>query len=382
MNFTTAYMLGQEGSNQGLSMGEGLSEVSNAVNGIQKAMIYGIAAGPKVGKSTFADFVFVIQAYIESIINNTPLEIIYYSFEIDRISKEFDFASHFLMRDHNIHMIRLPEGVTMKGESTIEMSSNYLRGKLKDDNGEMIKVSDHVDQHLELVYRNRLVPLFGEYDEETGKQISEGVITFIEQKENPTGIRNYLIEDAKKHGDFIEETYHNKATNSTGTKILGYKPHNDDRFVIVVTDHLRKLKLERGFKMKETVDKYIEYSVEIRNWCKYSFIHIIHLNRSMSDMTRLKYAGDMLFPNGDDIKDTGNLSEDADFLFTMLNPNDERFNLTEHFGWKIRDKAGNPLYPKMRTIHLVESRHTEFPQHFRVNMVGGTKNFSKVKQLD
>lgn len=378
MNFETAYILGQQGSNQGLSMGEGLSEVSNAVNGVQKGMIYGVAAAPKVGKSTFADFVFVIQTFLECLLNNIPLEIIYFSFEIDRISKEFDFAAHFLMRDFNIHEIELPEGRTIKGETTVEMSSNYLRGKLKGDDGEIIKVNSTIHECLEKVYHDRIIPLFGEYDQE-GQKVRDGVIKFIEQKENPTGLRNFLMEDARQNGTFISEKYFDKKLNKQGERITGYKPNNEDRFVVVVTDHLRKLKLERGFKMKETVDKYIEYSVEIRNWCKYSFVHIIHLNRSMSDMGRIKYSGDLLFPNGDDIKDTGNLSEDADFLFTMLNPNDERYGLTEHFGEKIKDKAGNPLYPKLRTIHLVESRHTEFPQHFRVNMIGGTKYFSKVE---
>lgn len=47
-NFITEFKKGQEGGNKGLFMGEGLTEVSRAINGVQKAMMIGIAASPKV----------------------------------------------------------------------------------------------------------------------------------------------------------------------------------------------------------------------------------------------------------------------------------------------------------------------------------------------
>ena len=63
----------------------------------------------------------------------------------------------------------------------------------------------------------------------------------------------------------------------------------------------------------------------------------------------------------------------------MFNPNDERYNLTSHFDVKIKDSHKNELYPNMRTVHLVESRHVPFPQHFRVEMEGNIKNFNQLK---
>lgn len=59
----------------------------------------------------------------------------------------------------------------------------------------------------------------------------------------------------------------------------------------------------------------------------------------------------------------------------MFNPNDQRYNLTSHFGIPLKDTRNNPYYPNLRTLHLVESRHCEFPQHFGLNMYGGYKNF-------
>jgi hypothetical protein len=54
---------------------------------------------------------------------------------------------------------------------------------------------------------------------------------------------------------------------------------------------------------------------------------------------------------------------------------DDKFNLKKHFGMIIRDTKGNKLYPNLRTIHLVESRNAEAPQHIKVLMYGAIKHF-------
>jgi len=372
MNFIEEFKKGQKGGNKGLPMGDGLMNVSKAINGLQRGRIYGIAAAPKAGKSTFTDYAFVIQPFLYAIANNVPIEWIYFSFELDRVSKEFDFAAYFLFHDFGILTINLPEGITKKGQKTIDLSPDYLRGRMQDDNEKTIKVSEEIKEHLKTIYEKRIIPLFGEYASD-GRQLKKGYITFIEEKDNPTGIYKYLKRHAEKDGKFMTTKY------GKTTRITGYQPNNPDKYTIIITDHLRKLIPERGFQMKQTVDKYIEYSVELRNWCNYTFAHIIHLNRGMTEVGRMKEFGDMLFPGSDDIKDTGNLAEDADFVFTIFNPNDQRYNLKKHFGTIIRDSKDNPIFPNLRTLHLVESRHCEFPQHFRTNMFGGIKNFELLK---
>ena len=372
MNFIEEFKKGQTGGNKGLPMGAGLEHVSKAVNGVQRARIYGVAAPPKAGKSTFTDYAFVIQPYLYAVAFNIPIEWIYFSFELDRVSKEFDFATYFLFHDYQLTTITLPDGVTREGKSVIDLSPDYLRGRMQDDNEKTITVNAKVLDMLKEIYIKRIIPLFGEYSPD-GQQISKGYITFIEEKDNPTGLYKYLKRHAEKNGKFITTAY------GKSTRITGYKPNNPKKYTIIVTDHLRKLILERGWQMKQTVDKYIEYTVELRNWCGYTFVHIIHLNRGMTETGRMKQFGDMLFPGSDDIKDTGNLAEDADFIFTIFNPNDIRYNLKKHFGVIIKDSKDNPIYPHLRTVHLVESRHCEFPQHFRTNMFGGLKNFELIK---
>ena len=418
MNFIEAYTQGQKGANKGLPMGPGLSAVSQAINDIQRAKIYTIAAAPKGGKSTFADVGFVIEPAVYVLEHNIKiqsalalvtkelettldssaravlnskyetltkelidLEIIYNSYEIDRISKEFDFAAHFIDRDYGITEVLLPEGKTYRNGKAVKISAEFLKGELTYDNSdpkaekEIIRVPQNIFEILVKVYENRIVPLFGEYNEK-GERIKKGLIIFLENKDNPTGVRNWLMAYAKTNGEFIYKTSVKDGT--TFNRLIGYKPFNPDKFVIIITDHLRKLLPERGFKMKETVDKFSEYAVEFRNICKFTFVHIIHLNRSISDISRRQFDDDKLFPQSDDIKETGNLSEDSNYIFTMFNPNDDKFNLKKHFGTILRTPQGALIYPNLRTIHLVESRHCFCPQHFRVNMIGETKKFTEV----
>jgi hypothetical protein len=373
MNFIEEFKKGQSGGNKGLPMGEGLANVSKAVNGVQRGRVYGIAAPPKAGKSTFTDYAFLIQPYLYAMKHNVHIEWIYFSFELDRVSKEFDVATYFLFYDYEMTTITLPPGVTLEGESVINLSPDYLRGRMQDDKENIITVAPNVVEVLKVIYEKRIIPLFGEYDE-NGLQISQGMIIFIEEKDNPTGLYKYLKRHAEKDGKFITQKY------GKTSRITGYKPKFPDKYTIIITDHLRKILPERGWQMKQIVDKYIEYSIELRNWCGFTFAHIIHLNRGLSEVGRMREFGDMLFPGSDDIKDTGNLAEDADYVFTIFNPNDQRYNLKKHFGTILQDSKGNPFLPNLRTVHLVESRHCIFPQHFQTNMFGGLKNFEQLKK--
>lgn len=374
MNLVEEFNKGQSGGNKGLPMGEGVGNVSKAINGVQRARIYGAAGASKSGKSTFVDYAFVIQPFLYAMEHKIPIEWIYYSFELDRVSKEFDFAAYFLYHDFGIEKIQLEEGVTYtyggKVQTVIDLSPDYLRGRLQDDNGNIIKVSDSIKKALITVYETRIIPLFGEYAS-NGAQVRKGFIKFCESKDNPTGIYKSLKRHAEKSGYFLYNS-------TTANRITGYHANNPEKFTIIVMDHLRKLIPERGWQMKQTVDKMLEYMVELRNWCGFTFVPIIHTNRGMADMEKIKFAGDELFPSGDEIKDSGNMSEDCDYLFTIFNPNDDKFRLQKHFGLQLRDSKQNPLFPNMRTIHLVESRHCIFPQHFRTDMLGNLKSFKQI----
>lgn len=372
MNFAEAFKKGQSGKNLGLPTG--IIPLDKAIDGIQRKAIYAVAAAPKVGKTTFVDYVFVLQPflYILKHLSENPnsmkrLNIIYYSFEIDRIKKEFKLACYFLFADFGINSF------THNGKR-YTISPRYLLGKLMDENNEVIPVSEEHSKALKQVYLTRIIPLFGEYNDK-GIRIKKGMIDFISDRDNPTGLRNHLLHYAEQNGEFKKEKYQTKDEKGKTVpkeRIVGYKPHNPELFTIIITDHVRKLKRERGFSLKENIDKWVEYQVELRNWCEFTFVDIIHLNRALANIDRIKFQKDQLYPTGEDIKDTGNLSEEADFVLTLFNPSDEKYNLEKHFGYELKN------YPNYRSVHLVESRDTDAPQHLPMQMFGNINLFKSI----
>ncbi len=384
MNFKTEFKKGQEGRNKGLPMGEGLENISQALNGIQRGMSYGVAAPPKVGKSTFVDEGFILGPYKYWLKSPFNIVWIYLSYEIDRVSKEFDFCTYFLYNEHNIEKIQLPDGVYFEDKmgkivNWVYLSSDYLRGRLQDTEKRPILIDPYVKEKMIKVYEERIVPLFGEYDE-NGFQIKKGLMIFHGEADNPTGIYNMLTEIASQRGQFIYQNYQNKE-GETKQKKIGYKPNDPDEYVIVITDTVRKLKRERGFTLKENIDKHLEFTTILRNLCNYTFINIVHSNRDLADANKMKQMGEYIHVTPEQIKDSGNISEESSHIITLFNPTDTRYNLEKHFGITIRDKAQNLLYPNLRTVHLVESRFTEAPRHFALSMLGHVKTFKQFIQV-
>lgn len=379
-NFIEEFKKGQAGLNQGLSLGPGLNKIEKELNGVQKGMQYIIAAESKVGKSKFTNYGFVVHAYIDALAKGIPIEFIYFSFEMSRILQEYEFATYFLFLDYGITHIKLDDE-TFKGKSIIPLDSKYLRGKLTNDNGQTILVKPIIKEKLIEVYQKWIIPLFGEYSA-NGIKLSNGVIDFIEHKENVTGLYNFLLKKAEKDGVFekVSYTYKNNETLATETreKIVSYTPFNPEKYTIIITDTIRKIPKERNFTMKENIDKWLEYCSHLRNLVNYTFVNIIHLNRALSGIDNIKFKKDHLFPDASMVKDSGNASEECDYLITLFDPNDDKFNLTSHFGVKIKDGKGNPLYPGLRTIHIVESRHGECPLHFSVQLEGNLNNFKQI----
>ena len=361
MNFIETFKKGKSGLNIGLNTG--LSNLNKAINGLQKRTIIGIAAPPKCGKSKLVDAHTILYPYLLN--ENADIEWIYFSYEMDRVQKEFAFTVFFLFYDfHMTHFVH--NGIQY------EITTDYLMGRLQDNDGKSIIVDSVIEEKIKIIYSNRIVPLFGEYDCEN-KRIKKGKINFVENKMNADEMNTFIFRYAKENGRFI---------SNVNNEIISYVPDNPNRYVIIITDTLRKIKMKANVSLKESVDTWISHSVTLRNLCNYIFVHIIHTNRSLSSIERLKYNAEFIYPTGDDTKDTGNLSEEADYFLTLFNPNDEKYGITKHFGLELFDTAKNLLYPNYRSLHLVESRHTECPVHMQLTLNGATGYYEKLKKQE
>lgn len=372
MNFVEAFVKGQSGTNVGLPTG--LPSLDNAINGLQQKTMIGLASPPKIGKSTLTDYCFLLYPYLHCVETNRKIEWIYFSFEMDRIQKEFKFACFFLMYDYNI-------STYIHNNKEEPLSSDYLQGKVKDkQTNQVILIEPRISDALREIYRNRIVPLFGEYDVK-GNQLSKGVITFIERKKTSDEMRSIIENHAK--GEGIVSYKDIECINPTGQKFFikepdYYTPQDENKFTVIITDTLRKIRRDKGQTLKDAVDLWISHGVEMRNLYRYTFVNIIHSNRSLSNIDRLKHMAEFLYPTGDDVKDTGNLSEEADFMLTLFNPTDEKYGITKHFGLDLYDANHNLIHPYYRSLHLVESRHGHCPLHMQTNIVANLGYFVKL----
>lgn len=367
-NFIETFKQGKAGHSFGFTTG--IPQLDLAINRIQRKTTIGVAAAPKVGKTKFVDFCFVLSPYLEAVEKGLldDIEWIYWSTEIDRVTKEFNYAAFFMANDYKVYNF-------MHKGKMYSMDAEYLQGKKLHRVGndqEFIPVSDEHEGLLKEIYKNRIIPLFGEWSAE-GVQITPGKITFIEEKDNPTGMWKLLKYKAAQNGTFVGHNYttvDDKGKPVIKERLTGYVARNPNKTWIAITDHMRGIRKERGFSAKENIDKWLEYQTEIRNLCSFTFIDVVHSNRNLANVDRLKFAGKYIFPTGDDTKDSGNFAEECTILMTLFNPNDEKYNLTNHFDVELKD------FPNYRSIHITESRNTPCPAHIQTNMYGGINMFT------
>src|SRR4051812_49315090 len=120
-NFVKTFEDGLSGLNLGLTTG--IKPLDIAINGTQKKTSIGVAAAPKTGKTSFVDFCFLVSPYLQMLKEGRldDIDWIYWSFEIDRVSKEFKIASLFMFVDYGIFDFEF------EGKKYL-MSANYLMG--------------------------------------------------------------------------------------------------------------------------------------------------------------------------------------------------------------------------------------------------------------
>jgi hypothetical protein len=337
MNFLDEVEEGMKGRNSGLKTT--LSRLSKFINGIQKKTFYSIGAQPKSGKTSLVDELFVLGPYIL----NRPSKVkwIYFSPEIDLIEKMAKYVAFFMDYKHGVYC-----------------DSNYILSR-----GENRLSEDH-KQLVDEIYNNEIIDLFGE----------NGLIDFIEDRTNPEGIRQYILNYAKSIGKFATETYYKDG--HALEKIISYKENDSEQYTIIIVDHVGLIPQERGFNKKENIDKLSAHMVWFRNICRFSPVLVSQFNRDLGKVERLKFSGDNLQPTLEDFKDTGSLGEDATMVIGLFNPSNYT-HLNTHLGYDL-----NKIGKNYRSIHVLASRNSEANISVSVVLEGKTGKMRELPKPD
>lgn len=306
---------GLKGDYSGLA--NGFNRLNDYIFGTQRSCYTLIGGLSGSAKTTYLDFT-LLNAIADAEKKNIPINIFYYSWEMDEYSKRANWLSNIIYNKYGI--IVAPEKIKGLGNNRLSL------------------------EELELVY-NELPYL----DKIFAK------INWFWEAGNPTGMYKDWWNFMSKRGTFKKETYTSE-NGEVKEKIDEFVLDNPLEYNIVVVDHLALAKkCERGFTLKENIDKLSEYAMTCRNIFKMTFIFLQQFNQGLSSTERQKFKGVDISPQQSDFKDTTNPYTDADLVLGLMNAH--KMDMESCLGYNINKyNAPNNLKDNFRMLKVIKSR--------------------------
>lgn len=285
---------GRKGLNQGLSIG--MPKLEQFIDGLTQETYYLIAGGTGSGKTSFAIYSFIYKPLLDNM-DNDDFNIIYFSLEMTEEQLLAKLAGLYIFEKYGIEL---------------SFKDIFSRGK---DN-----ILD--DEHYELVLES-----FDFLEKVCGKLIIH------DEPVNTLKIHELLLKDMELFG----------SEDSNGRFQLT-KPNH---IIAVVLDHIGLIKTSQGNSKKDEIDLASSLLTEARNYFKISPIVLSQINRGSSSMDRRK--SNMNEIQLDDLKNSGNPSEDANIVLALFYPFREK--MTTYKGYDI-----TVLEDKFRSVVILKNR--------------------------
>lgn len=305
---------GINGAYEGLS--NGFKRLNNFIFGVQKACYTLIGGDSGTYKTTLLDFI-ISSAIEDAIAQGKKINVFYYSFEIDALTKKCNWLSRAVANKYG--KIIPPQKI--KGLRT---KDNIEEMTLTEE--EQAMVDSCIDEVEEMFSK----------------------INFVFEPLNPTGIRNELFKHFESRGKLVYEPYVDE-NGTTKQRIVGYTPNDPDEITIAAIDHLALMKDERGFDTKQNIDKMSEYSIFLRNVFKLSIFYLQQFNDGLSSVERSKFKGVDLSPQKSDFKDSRNPYTDADVVIGLMSP--FKLDMVTSLGYDV-----NKLKRKLVVLKIIKNR--------------------------
>lgn len=296
---------------------------------IAKNTNYLLVGDTGAGKSTAAqDLILnVLDWYFLNKTEDIKLSVIYLGME----RKQYNYSAKWVSR-----MIFLEEG------KYIPVKKILGRLRKRDGNGRFTNEYDILTkEEYELVrfYANK----FNLYQQ-------DDVLICIEGTHNPTGIKIFIDDFAKKHGK-------EEPRKEGPLEKRKYIPHHPNHIVLIVTDYVGVLDKEKGDDgiKKTRLDLYSSVMRKGRDFYGYSPINVQQLSRQVGDVSRIKLND--VKPKLIDIADTSELARDADVVLAIFEPwrylpEDTETDIIGYNLSKLKDEKGYKYY---RSLHILKS---------------------------
>jgi len=305
---------GVDGAYEGLS--NGFKRLNNFIFGVQKACYTLIGGDSGTYKTTLLDFI-ISSAIEDAIAQGKKINVFYYSFEIDALTKKCNWLSRAVANKYG--KIIPPQKI--KGLRT---KDNIEEMSLTEDEQQLV---DSCILEVEEMFSR---------------------INFVFEPINPTGIRNELFKHFESRGKLLYEPYEDE-NGVKKQRIVGYSPNDPDEITIAAIDHLALMKDERGFDTKQNIDKMSEYSIFLRNVFKLSIFYLQQFNDGLSSVERSKFKGVDLSPQKSDFKDSRNPYTDADVVIGLMSP--FKLDMASSLGYDV-----SRLKRKLVILKIIKNR--------------------------
>jgi energy-coupling factor transporter ATP-binding protein EcfA2 len=301
------------GSNIGVENGS--LNLSKYTYGTHKGRYYLIGADSGVGKTTLADFMYVIKAYESAKQLGRKVYFFYYSFEISLEEKKARWASYYIFQ---LYGILIP--------------ADYIQGRMP---GLMVS-----DLHMTYIRRAYL------YIEEILKHM-----IVVEDPVHPTKIFHDLIDHHyEKIGKVLRHTAHDPKKKGA---MKGWIPNKgeEDSMTFIIIDHVALLASEQGFDTKQTIDLMSKYFVTLRNMFGLTEIVIQQFNTDITSTYRMNKKGEpVVKPQRIDFGDSRYTFRDANVVLGIIKP--MIYDIPDYCGYDI-----TKLREYFIAVYLMKNRH-------------------------
>lgn len=258
--------------------------------GIEQETYYCVTANQKAAKSQFASFMFMYTPILYAYENQDKVrvKIFYAPLEESQLKATLRFMRHLLY----VH-----------SKFKLRVSHNELASTIEGH-----PVDEKVIETLESEEYKRI------------QQFFENSIEFFDSK-NPTGIYKTMVRYACEHGERIKQPMtitDEFGEQKTVEKIVGYKPNDPNEYVIVFTDHVGLLQEESGKDKRQTIRKFSEYMMELRD--NYRYIPVIVQQQSSEVQSMDAFKMNRISPTPGALADCKDTRYDVNVMLGLTNP--------------------------------------------------------------
>ena len=318
------------------------------VPGIEQGQYVVITANAKVGKTNYADFVYLFHVLDYAFTNpgRCSVHVIYFALE-ESVQK--------IIERYMSHLLYKLDGIRITPSDLRSTSSDYPVDK---------DILDKLDSEK---YQERL-------------RFFNKCVQFETENTNPTGILRVCESYAKSVGDYVSHKHKSNGLSGREVEVFdSYTPKDPNHYKIVIIDHIGLVDKEQGFRTKDAVDKMSEYCVKyLRN--RYNFTCVV-IQQQASDSEGLEaIKAKRMVPTAASLGDSKYTARDADLVLGLFDPS--KFGQMSWMGYKIQDGSGIGLRNYGRFLYVIANRNGEMGGICPLFFDGAVCNYEELPRAD